>query len=512
MGIREKRGNEREGITRWKMAAAYAFLLWAAFSTSFCHADSEDVTKDTSWFDYENPKSSYTIHTEAELMGFASLVNEEQTDRWKPDRVETFEGVTFTLARDIILTRSWTPIGKGGASSFAGTFDGNGHTISNVRITANTENSGFFGSLSGEVKDLHVSGKITSEYSACGGIAGHLDSSAGISGCTNDITISGKDMAGGIVGYNEGGTIEGCINTGEISGTHKVGGIVGENWGGKITECGNKGSVISARRGFSTYGTGGVAGRSVASTAEISKSYNTGEIHSYTEGTGGVVGYANAKGTTIKDCYNTGNITIIQKKGEKETSEAYAGGIAGIAGINGVVIKNCYNTGIIQNADAIGGIIGFYDNGDDGIQQFIFNNYYLKNSKLNGIGKAYDMEDPNLPGAVSDVTENSMNHLHSSLSVSYMKDNGVYGNNGYPVLTWQQPVSDEEQEKLLDIPEEKRKMLNEYMRKYTNATLPGQIVLKFFQPDNTMSNAFILYMDAKDKITNQTKDVDKYDE
>ena len=39
--------------------------------------------KDTSWFNYKNPKKEYSISTEAQLIGLASLVNEEQTDIWK---------------------------------------------------------------------------------------------------------------------------------------------------------------------------------------------------------------------------------------------------------------------------------------------------------------------------------------------------------------------------------------------------------------------------------------------
>ena len=89
--------------------------------------DTWDV--DTSWFDYLDPKTQYTISTEAQLRGLASLVNEEQY-LWKPNRTESFEGVTFVLTRDITLTDAWTPIGIDNQITFAGVFDGKGHSIS----------------------------------------------------------------------------------------------------------------------------------------------------------------------------------------------------------------------------------------------------------------------------------------------------------------------------------------------------------------------------------------------
>ena len=81
------------------------------------------------------------------MLGLASLVNEEQTSNWKPTRTETFEGVTFKLTKDIKLSADWTPIGTSESICFAGSFDGGGHTISNVNIKSNADCIGFFGYL-----------------------------------------------------------------------------------------------------------------------------------------------------------------------------------------------------------------------------------------------------------------------------------------------------------------------------------------------------------------------------
>lgn len=466
-----------------------------------------EVVKDTSWFDYENQKDIYEISNEAQLMGLASLVNENQTDRWKPTRIENFENVTFKLTNDIELTKEWTPIGTGGASYFAGTFDGNGYTISNLEINSNSGAAGLFGYLTGEVKNLNVEGKATSGDESCGAIAGHLSAEGKITGCTSDVSISGKDKTGGIVGYNEGGSIRECINLGNVSGTYKVGGIVGENWGGTITMCGNKGKVKSSKRGVATYGTGGVAGRSVSAEASISQSYNTGEVVSDTEATGGITGYINAEGSSITECYNTGSIRILNKDESKELSKAYAGGIAGIAGMNGVVIRNCYNAGNILNADVSGGVIGKYINEyDEQKSGSINNNYYLNDTAKSAIGEIDDERDRSAAKAATGVSRGALNSLAMSLSSMYRNDTGMYGNGGYPVLTWQETVSEDEKDYITGISSEIQDMLDEYIMKNSDSSQYGQLIINFFTPANYMNDAILSYNESKAKEKNEEEE------
>lgn len=461
------------------------------------------ITKDTSWFDYEDPKDIYEISNEAQLMGLASLVNENQTDRWKPTRLENFEGVTFILTKDIKLTNEWNPIGTGGASYFAGIFDGNGHTISNLKIENNSGASGLFGYLVGEVRNLNVEGDVTSGDESCGAIAGYLTSEAKIAGCTSDVTVSGKEKTGGIAGYNDGGLIESCINTGTVSGTYKVGGIVGENWGGIVDMCGNKGKVKSSKRGVATYGTGGVAGRSVSAEASISQSYNTGEIVSDTEATGGVVGYINAGGSSVNECYNTGAIRILNKDGSKNLSKSYAGGIAGIVGMNGITVRNCYNTGEIMNADIAGGIIGRYINDhDDNRTKSISNNYYLNDIGKSAIGTVDESKDRTAVKAGTGVSRGSLNSLAVSLSSLYKNDTGIYGNSGYPVLTWQEAVTQEEKSYIEGIPEKIQDMLNDYMMDSSDTSQYGQIIINFFTPANYMNDAILSYNETVNEEKN----------
>ncbi len=514
MGIRTKRKEVTAMRRMTSLTTALLFTACMIFNTTFSFAEPTFVTKDTSWFNYRNPKDSYKISTEAQLMGLCSLVNEEQVDRWKPDRLETFEGVTFVLTRDIELTQPWTPIGLDDSVYFAGVFDGNGHTISNLNIKEPVDASGLFGYLVGEVRDLKVEGSNDSNYSNTGGIAGTLSKTGSITGCSSDVKITGKDKTGGIVGNNEGGNIEGCVNLGDVSGTFKVGGVVGENWGGTVSQCGNKGSVKSTRRGVATYGTGGVAGRSVSTDAVISECYNTGEINSNTEATGGVVGYMNALGSAVEDCYNTGMINIRKKNSGKEISPAYAGGIAGIAGIYGVIIQNCYNAGAINNADTAGGILGKYQNEteNDKDQRYIRNNYYVSTAADSGIGFMEDKKDKTLKKSTISVSEGSIHNLMTSLSVAYTRDNGSFGNNGYPVLRWQEPMSTMEKTYFDDIPEDIQRDLDKYLVKNAAKHQYGQLILDIMSPHNSTTNAFILYNEAQDKMKNINNTEEQNDE
>ena len=495
--------------------------------TDTTDAPADPSVKDTSWFDYTSPKKSYTISTEGELLGLASLFNEEQTDNWKPTRTENFEGVTFTLTDNIELSGEWEPIGSDESYNFAGIFDGDGHTISGISITNNSPNTGLFGYLVGEVRNLDVEGNIKVSTGSCGAVAGILTDTGKITNCTSKVTISAGNKTGGIAGYNNGGTIEECTNIGNISGTFKVGGVTGENWGGTITKCRNLAEITSYERGVATYGTGGVTGRSVSASAEISESYNSGTVNSNTEATGGVVGYANAGGSSVKSCYNTGSIIITGGKTDKKVAsksgtknsaktkkqnksadftESSAGGVVGIVGVKGVKITNCYNIGEVRNADIYGGVIGSYLNEDDDqvSGSFIRNNYYIHDYFKTGTGFC-DKEGTNeVSKSSTSVSGYSLMNMSSALGSAYMRDSSnMYGNNGYPVLRWQQPMSDDEKTYLTNVSKEIQKKLDRYMMKSSKEKTYGQCVLNFFNPGNYTSSALVKYIEAQEKTISE---------
>lgn len=87
--------------------------------------DKWDGTIDTAW--YNDSSNEFVLASAEEFAGFANLVNGGNT----------FAGKTIRLANNFDLTnKEWTPIGGYDASKvFSGTFDGQGHTISNMTIT-----------------------------------------------------------------------------------------------------------------------------------------------------------------------------------------------------------------------------------------------------------------------------------------------------------------------------------------------------------------------------------------
>ena len=150
----------------------------------------------------------------------------------------TYAGKTVSLNCDLKLD-AWTPIGlvDDASQTFQGTFEGNGHT---VVINVNTAGAvaGFFGYLRGEVQHLKVAGTVlctNTTTSAAGGIAGYNHGGT-ISECANLATVIGY-ICGGITGETEGGTISNCYNTGRIGSNGSatfLAGIAGKNNGGTI--------------------------------------------------------------------------------------------------------------------------------------------------------------------------------------------------------------------------------------------------------------------------------------
>lgn len=183
----------------------------------------------------------YEINTAAELAWIAKTVNDGRS---------TFSGKTVKLMKDLNLAnKSWTPIGSVvsyPSKTFAGTFDGQGHTISNmyaVDHTANYASAGLFGSITGVVQNLTISSATVISNHYAGGICGFSSANIGmrIENCkvTNSTITStpelintewdNGDKAGGIIGYCViGDTITGnSIENTTIKGYRDLGGIVG---------------------------------------------------------------------------------------------------------------------------------------------------------------------------------------------------------------------------------------------------------------------------------------------
>ena len=240
-----------------------------------------------------------------------------------------------TLKGDGSNFRVWTPIGSH-KYDYSGTFDGNGKAIRGLYITNDIAGAGLFyyvaqrgcvrnlgildsyfagnssigsvaavnygtveqcyatgsvvgqaslggvvGLNNGTTKNCHFTGTVTvlatgammptpPRRSGGGGVVG--SNRGTISGCRNDGSVTGANSLGGIVGYNEGGTITDCINTGALQNTsspydlgESSGGIIGTLYSGTVSNCINIGSITGSANGYGSISSesrvGGICGK-----------------------------------------------------------------------------------------------------------------------------------------------------------------------------------------------------------------------------------------------------------
>ena len=114
-----------------------------------------------------------------------------------------------------------------------------------------------------------------------------------------NVSVTGNDFVGGLVGWNNGGTISQSYATGAVTGAYSVGGLVGVNWYGTISQSYATGAVS---------GIGNVGGLVGWNNGTINQSYATGAV-SGTQFVGGLVGWNNG---TINQSYATGAVSGTQ--------------------------------------------------------------------------------------------------------------------------------------------------------------------------------------------------------
>lgn len=246
-------------------------------------------------------------------------------------------GVTVVLDNNINLSGSgFTPI-----PTFAGTFEGNGYTISGLSITANEPVQGLFRYIQegAAVKDLTVKGYISESEGkdTFGGIAGVNNGS--ILNCTFEGSLDGDSILGGIAGINESaGRIGSCVSESVISSQKYTGGIAGENFG-TILKCVNR-SKINTSSKESKLNLEDIS----LDNLDTSMDETAKPLSGHTD-TGGIAGYS---GGIIQSCQNYGQIGY-QHMGYN---------IGGIAGRQGGYISGCINHAQVLGRKDVGGIVG----------------------------------------------------------------------------------------------------------------------------------------------------------
>ncbi|MBQ9463362.1 MAG: fibronectin type III domain-containing protein [Bacteroidales bacterium] len=312
----------------------------------------------------------------------------------------------ITLEKDIDLGGAELPLSE----SFAGQFDGKGHTISNATVPY-----GLFGLLSGSFKNVKLSGitlgnsliLATTDASAISGIsfdskckvtfpepadAANYGTLVGtnlgsVEDCTTAAAAEIKYAAlpkascnwGGLVGYTAG-VVKNCTNESAFglsveapeSGTfHTFGGVVGQYEGeaGKsmVVNCVNKGDVSVEYVTAVYFYVGGVVGGSpsakgtpgnygvvdgCSNEAAVSMHYINGGSGAYPN-IGGVVGYTEG---AIKGCTNKGAISILC---DHATNTWTCIRLAGVGGTVTQGASDCHNYGTLSmTANGAGGTAG----------------------------------------------------------------------------------------------------------------------------------------------------------
>lgn len=302
------------------------------------------------------------------------------------------------------------------AYSHIGGIAGGETTVENCTSSATLNGKGYTGGIIGYgamVKNSVNTGSVSGD--TAGGISGRVyavgtnleieNTQLTIEDCTNEGTVTGSTLAGGIVGWmgndesdisvsviaceNKGEVlcdkgvagiigklsversgnikIENCVNSADISGKGKTGGIICDLTGAVlhqegnviVSNCKNLGNIASEDQysaGIITYLA--VIGDEVDFALTVDGCSNEGTVESTTYA-GGILGFSNvgfgaeisAEGmnfsddtkVTLNNCSSSGNVTV-------KASNAMAGGIVGVLGLGYIPtdITNCTNTGSVS--------------------------------------------------------------------------------------------------------------------------------------------------------------------
>lgn len=296
--------------------------------------------------EYEKPTLNngyYEINNGGKLFWFASYVNGDPTH--VEEATSKHLNINARLTSDISLhnpknsgATEWTPIGETsgtGTNAFAGTFDGQGHTISDLSITtlpSGAVRTGLFGTTyGGVVKDFTIKGSITlsagnkGDNSGIGGAIGATKYGTAVSGVTSYVNISNTSAnalvhVGGVVGELYSSTAKQCLYFGSINlqnASDSIGGVVGYINNSEIGYCANLGTIKTATAGAYV---------------------------------GGVLGYLNNPSGKIHNCYNYGSV----KNGGGKHCGAIIGWLRGGTASN--LTDNYYLTGSASSAFGAGSI------------------------------------------------------------------------------------------------------------------------------------------------------------
>ena len=185
--------------------------------------------------------------------------------------------------------QGWEPIGGEFGSPFIASFDGGGHTISNLYIARDASYVGLFGIASsdgfnrffGPNNNIRNVGLVNVDVRGgfyTGALVG--DNTLTIASYSTG-SVTGTHEVGGLVGSNFGGEVIASYSTASVSGGAGVGGLVGSNFFGRILASYSTGSVTGTRA------VGGLAGSNFGGRGTATDSYWDTQTSGQAESAGG---------------------------------------------------------------------------------------------------------------------------------------------------------------------------------------------------------------------------------
>ena len=295
----------------------------------------------------DNTNKVVTVDSGRLLAALAQSVNDINDSK-------DYSDYTIKLTKNLDLNgNEWTPIGQKNGNKFKGIFDGQGYTVTGLKISEEKAAAfdgyvAFFGATEGAtIKNLTVAGSVTGKEAA--GIVGKGVNTT-LENCHNKATITATESkAAGIVASLDKGTLKNCTNSGAITtkGAWPAAGIVAWcNPNAAIENCQNFGDVTVTGIG-DTSQAGGICGN-LGNNSTVTNCSNSGKISaSLAGGVAGRAKGADAQQIQIVNFTNTGSIV----------ASNIAGGVVGDAQ-NGVKAENCTINGTVSGTKAAGGIFG----------------------------------------------------------------------------------------------------------------------------------------------------------
>ena len=332
-----------------------AFTLLCALALAAGHATSALAQDTSGWQGAGTAADPYQIRQASDLALLATRVNGYSGGATSASEVNAYTDTHFKLMNDIDMQgATFTPIGNDAHQTFNGQFDGDGHTIANLKVN-NAGYAGLFGHIGAKaaIQNLTLSNATVASTSYfTGAVVGFAKGKLSNVHVVNSVIASADAAVGGIGGTMD--VTENCsVTRTTVTGLGGyVGGIAGELASGHITHCHATATTVNGA-GAASLPIGGIVGN--LSEANASYCYFTGTVNAAYNGAtnmtgGGVMG--RAVNCNVDRCFS--RATVIARY-----DKSLVGGVVGA--LYGASVTNSYSTGRVDCAAAtnVGGIVGF---------------------------------------------------------------------------------------------------------------------------------------------------------